>query len=82
MASFSFLGNIEKIQENFSNDLNTFEKIMEDEAFAPKEQMLHFPLYFQSRQTALSWSKGLYLNIVYTIFSYVYVISKQAVKLI
>ena len=26
---------------------HVFENIMENEAFAPKEQMLHFPLYFQ-----------------------------------
>ena len=40
---FLFLDNIEKIQENLSLVLNTFENIMENGAFAPKEQMLHFP---------------------------------------
>ena len=27
--------------------MNTFENIMENGAFAPKEQMPHFPFYFQ-----------------------------------
>ena len=27
--------------------MNTFENIMENGAFAPKEQILHFPYYFQ-----------------------------------
>ena len=33
---------------------------MENGAFAPKEQMLHFPLciIFQRRQKVLLWSKG------------------------
>ena len=40
------------------------ENIMENGAFAPKEQMLHFPFYFQymifqRHQKALIWSKGL-----------------------
>ena len=39
---FLFLDNIEKIQEK-CKFLNPFESIMENEAFAPKEQMLHFP---------------------------------------
>ena len=39
MTSFSTLDKIEKIQEHF---FNTFENIMENGAFAPKEQMLHF----------------------------------------
>ena len=34
---------IEKFQEKFKLVLNTFENIMENGAFAPKEQMLHFP---------------------------------------
>ena len=34
-----FLDSIEKNQEK----LNTFQNIMENGAFAPKEQMLHFP---------------------------------------
>ena len=29
--------------------MNTFENIMENEAFAPKEQKLHFPYHFQTR---------------------------------
>ena len=29
--------------KNLSKVLNTFEKIMENGAFAPKEQTLHFP---------------------------------------
>ena len=40
---FLFLDNIEKFQENLSLVLNTFENIMENGAFAPKEQMFHFP---------------------------------------
>ena len=48
MTSFSILDNIEKIQEKFKL---SFENIMENEAFAPKEQMLHFPWYFQIRDT-------------------------------
>ena len=40
---FLFLDNIEKNQENLSKVLNTFKNIMENGAFAPKEeQMLHF----------------------------------------
>ena len=40
MTSFLFLDNIEK---KISEVLNTFENFMENGAFAPKEQMLHFP---------------------------------------
>ena len=40
---FLFLDNIEKIQENFKKVLNAFENIMENGAFVPNEQMLHFP---------------------------------------
>ena len=44
LTSFSiFLYNLKKINKNLSEVLNTFENIMENEAFAPKEQMLHFP---------------------------------------
>ena len=44
MTSFSNLDNIEKSsRKNLSKVLNTFENIMENEAFAPKEQMLYFP---------------------------------------
>ena len=41
--------------------MNTFENIMGSGAFAPKEQMLYFPLYFQMHDIskALLWSKGL-----------------------
>ena len=44
--------------------MNTSENILENGAFAPKEQMLHFPEYFkymtfQRRQKALLWSKRL-----------------------
>ena len=39
---FYFIDNIEKIQEKFKF-LNTFENILKNWAFAPKEQMLHFP---------------------------------------
>ena len=40
-------------------DLNTFENIMEIGAFAPNEQMLHFPKYCQVHDIskALLWSK-------------------------
>ena len=44
MTSFSiFRQQWEKFKKNLSKILNTFEKIMENEAFALKEQMLHFP---------------------------------------
>ena len=45
--------------------MNTFENIMENGAFAPKEQMLHFPYYFQIHDIskALLWSEGLLLQI-------------------
>ena len=32
-----------KFKKKFGLVLNTFENIMENGAFAPKEQMLHFP---------------------------------------
>ena len=38
-----FYNNIEKFLKKLSSVLNTFENIMENGAFAPKEQMLHFP---------------------------------------
>ena len=48
MTSFLFLDNIEKnITNKLSYVLNTIENIMENGAFAPKEQMLHFSNYFQ-----------------------------------
>ena len=34
---------LKKINKNLMEVLNTFENIMENGAFAPKEQMLHFP---------------------------------------
>ena len=37
--------------------MNTFENIMENGAFAPKEQMLHFPKYFQIHDSS-KVSKG------------------------
>ena len=47
-----------------SKVLNTFENIMENRAFAPKEQMLNFHnifkyVIFQKRQTAFLWNIGL-----------------------
>ena len=42
--------------------MNTFQNIMENGAFAPKEQMLHFRIIFLRRQKVLLWSnrvKGL-----------------------
>ena len=43
MTSLSIFRQHWKIQENLSLVLNTFENIMENGAFAPKEQMLFFP---------------------------------------
>ena len=37
---------LKKFNKNLSEVLNTFEN-MENGAFASKEQMLHFPQYFQ-----------------------------------
>ena len=37
--------------------MKTFEKNMENGAFAPKEQMLHFPLNFQIQDISMA-SKG------------------------
>ena len=39
---FYFETTLKKLKKNLSQVLNTFEN-MENEAFAPKEQMLHFP---------------------------------------
>ena len=60
---------MEKKIKNLCEVLNTFENNMENGAFAPKEQMLHSPLYFQIHDIskAFLWSKG--LNVVYT-YSY------------
>ena len=54
---------LKKINKNLSEVLNTFEN-MENGAFAPKEQMLHFhntfkDMIFQRCQKALLWGKGL-----------------------
>ena len=34
---------LKRFKKNLSHVLNTLENIMENGAFAPKEQMLHFP---------------------------------------
>ena len=50
---FLFLDNIgKKFKENLKKVLNTFENIMENGAFAPEEQFLRFPLYFQIHDTS------------------------------
>ena len=61
MTSFSIFRQLNKFKKNLNKVLNTFENIMENGAFAPNEQMLHFPLYFQIHDIskALLWSKGL-----------------------
>ena len=44
MTIFFLLLDIEKIQVKFKlKVLNTFENIMENGGFAPKDQILHFP---------------------------------------
>ena len=48
MTSFLFLDNIKKNQEKLRTILNTFENIMEDGVFAPKEQVLHFHIIFKN----------------------------------
>ena len=64
MPSFSIFRQHFKIfKKNLSKVLNTFETL-ENGAFAPKEQMRHFPYFikymiFQRCQKALSWGKGL-----------------------
>ena len=40
---FYFQTTLKKFKKNVSEVLNTFENIMENGAFAPNEQMLHFP---------------------------------------
>ena len=40
---FLFLDNIEKLQENYKLSFEYFWKYKKNGAFAPKEQMLHFP---------------------------------------
>ena len=56
--------NIEKKINKKLVKLSNFENIMENGAFAPKEQLLHFPLYFQLHDISkaskgVKWSKGL-----------------------
>ena len=68
MTSFLFLDNIEKIQENLSKVLKTFENIMENGAFAPMKQCFIFHdifkyIVFQRRKNALTWDSDLYSNI-------------------
>ena len=41
--NLNHLDNIEKSKKKINKVLITFETIMENGAFAPKEQMLHFP---------------------------------------
>ena len=45
MTTFLFLENFEK--KKLNKILYTFENIMENGAFAPGDQMLNFPWYFQ-----------------------------------
>ena len=54
---FYFWTTLEKLKKKFSKVLNTFQNIMENGAFAQKEQMLHFPEYFQIHDTS-KVSKG------------------------
>ena len=60
---FYFLENIDRTREKFNLSFENFENIMENGAFAPKEQTLHFHNTFkcmmlQRHQKALSWSNG------------------------
>ena len=48
---------LKKFNKNLSEVFNTFENIMENGAFGPKEQMLHFPYYFQIHDISKA-SKG------------------------
>ena len=45
------------MKKNLSKVLNTFEDIMENRAFAPMEQMLNIPQYFQIHSISKA-SKG------------------------
>ena len=47
MKPFCIFNNIEINKKKISKTVNTLENIMENRAFAQKEQRLHFPLYFQ-----------------------------------
>ena len=51
MTSFSiFRQHWKKLKKNLNKVLNTLENIMEKRAFAPMEQMLHFPWYFHMKK--------------------------------
>ena len=70
---------MKKIKKKFSEVLKTFENVMENEAFAPKEQMLHFPEQFQIHDVPKP-SKGvimeLWLNFLFkcSIFYYFFLL--------
>ena len=57
---FIFLDDIEKIKKHSGQVLNTFEN-MENGAFAPKEQIPHFPYYFQMHAISKA-SRGAYME--------------------
>ena len=54
---------------------------MENGAFAPKEQMLHFPSYFQIHDIsmALLWSKGLLFDFINLTQVHNFTVSAQAI---
>ena len=54
---FYFYITSKNIKKNLSKVLNSFKNIMKNGAFAPKEQMLHFPYYFQIHEISKA-SKG------------------------
>ena len=56
---YFFLTTLKKLKKNLSYVLYTFENIMENGAFAPKEQMLHFS-YFQIHDIS-KVSKGIFM---------------------
>ena len=60
MTSFSILRQDCKISRKVQV-LNTFENIMENGAFAPMEQILHFPYYFQIYDISKA-PKGVYME--------------------
>ena len=67
MTSFSILDNIVKRkQEKFKLSFEYFKNIMEIGAFAPKEQMLHFPSYFQIYISKAS--KGIIMKYISSVF--------------
>ena len=62
MTSFSIFRHIEKkIKKNISNVFNTYENIMENGAFAPKEQMLYLPYYLEIHDISKA-SKGVIME--------------------